>query len=179
MTSARSTLGGPDGAYTPSVEAQRLPSPGPSYIREEPVRLAGRPADAADVVVGLSAPSVMEDGWWLTHLWAQDQDGIVSARDAAPAAGPPAGPPLLSMGPILAGALAGLIDQEDGRQLIRLRMPPAPDESRPWDRPLLLMTAIRWDPVRSATMRPNELARELLRAFGRAVEGVGAPGRTG
>jgi 4-hydroxybenzoate polyprenyltransferase len=47
------------------------------------------------------------------------------------------------------------------------------------DRPLLLVTAIRWDPVRSATMRPNELARELLRAFGRAVEGVGAPGRTG
>jgi hypothetical protein len=41
------------------------------------------------------------------------------------------------------------------------------------------MTAIRWDPVRSATMRPNELARELLRAFGRTIEGVGAPGRTG
>jgi hypothetical protein len=119
----------------------------------------------------------MEDGWWLTHLWAQDELGVVSARDAAPVAGPPAGPPLLSMGPILAGALAGLIDQEDGRQLIRLRMPPAADETRPWERPLVLMTAIRWDPVRSATMRPNELARELLRAFGRAVEGVGAPGR--
>ncbi|MEZ4597365.1 MAG: hypothetical protein R3C32_11435 [Chloroflexota bacterium] len=41
------------------------------------------------------------------------------------------------------------------------------------------MTAIRWDPIRSASMRPNELARELLRAFGRAVEAVGAPGRTG
>ncbi len=76
----------------------------------------------------------------------------------------------LSMGPALAGALAGLLDQEDGRQLIRLRMPPAEDASRPWDRPLLLMTAVRWDPVRSATMRPNELARELLRAFARAVE---------
>ena len=157
---------------------ERLASPGPSYIREEPVRLAGRSTTAEPVVIGLTAPSVLDDGWWLTHLWAKDAQGVVSARDAAPAAGPPGGPPLLSMGPILAGALAGLIDQEDGRQLIRLRMPPPVDEAHPWDRPLLLMTAIRWDPVRSATMRPNELARELLRAFGRAVEGVGAPGRT-
>lgn len=161
------------------VDTQRLPSPGPSYIREERVTLAGRTVDAGEVVVGLTAPSVMDDGWWLTHLWAQDGDGVVSVRDAAPVAGPPAGPPLLSIGPFLAGALAGFIDQEDGRQLIRLRMPPAADETRPWERPLLLMTAIRWDPIRSATMRPNELARELLRAFGRAVEAVGAPGRTG
>ena len=158
---------------------QRLPSPGPSFIREERVTLASRATDAPEVVVGLTAPSVLDDGWWLTHLWAQDAQGVVNARDAAPVAGPPGGPPLLSMGPLLAGALAGLIDQEDGRQLIRLRMPPADDEARPWERPLLLMTAIRWDPVRSATMRPNELARELLRAFGRAIEGVGAPGRTG
>jgi hypothetical protein len=161
------------------VEAQRLPSPGPSFIREERVVLAGRAAEAGEVVVGLTTPSIMDDGWWLTHLWAQDADGVVSARDAAPVAGPPAGPPLLSVGPVLAGALAGFIDQEDGRQLIRLRMPPAADEARPWERPLLLMTAIRWDPIRSATMRPNELARELLRAFGRAVEAVGAPGRVG
>jgi hypothetical protein len=158
---------------------QRLASPGPSYIREEPVRLAGRSGTAEQVVIGLTAPSVLDDGWWLTHLWARDDRGVVSARDAAPIAGPPSGPPLLSLGPLLAGALAGLIDQEDGRQLIRLRMPPAEDEARSWDRPLLLVTAIRWDPVRSATMRPNELARELLRAFGRAVEGVGAPGRAG
>ncbi len=161
------------------MSEQRLASPGPSYIREEPVRLAGRVPDASEVVIGLTAPSVLDDGWWLTHLWAEDAQGVVSARDAAPGAGPPGGPPLSSMGPLLAGALAGLLDQEDGRQLIRLRMAPAADEARPWDRPLLLMTAVRWDPVRSATMRPNELARELLRAFGRAVEGVGAPGRTG
>ncbi len=162
-----------------TMSEERVPSPGPSYIREEPVALAGRGADAGEVVVGLSAPSVMDDGWWLTHLWAQDANGVVSARDAAPAAGPPVGTPLHAMGPILAGALAGLIDQEDGRQLIRLRMPPAHDETRPWDRPLLVMTAIRWDPIRGAVMRPNELARELLRAFGRAIESVGAPGRTG
>jgi hypothetical protein len=79
------------------------------------------------------------------------------------------------MGPILAGALAGLLGQADGRQLIRLRMPPAPDESRTWARPLLMWVAVSWDPVRATTMRPNELARELLRAFGRAVEAAGSP----
>ncbi len=160
------------------MSQSRLPSPGPSYIREEAVRLATRDG-ASPVTIGLTTPSIMDDGWWLTHLWAQDAHGVVDARDAAPVAGPPPGPPLLAMGPLLAGALAGFIDQEDGRQLIRLRMPPAADESRPWERPLLLMTAIRWDPVRTATLRPNELARELLRAFGRAVEGVGSAGRTG
>jgi hypothetical protein len=125
----------------------------------------------------MSAPSIMDDGWWLTHLWASDADGVVDALAMAPVAGPPPGAPLDAMGPSLAGALAGLLDQEDGRQLIRLRMAPAADPTRPWARPLLLMTAVRWDPVRSATMRPNELARELLRAFARAVEAAGAPGR--
>lgn len=133
--------------------------------------------DGPGVLLGMSAPSIMDDGWWLTHLWASDADGVVDASAMAPVAGPPPGAPLDSMGPSLAGALAGLLDQEDGRQLIRLRMAPAADSSRPWARPLLLMTAVRWDPVRSTTMRPNELARELLRAFARAVEAAGAPGR--
>lgn len=154
----------------------RLPAPGPSFVREEEVRLPGG-TDASRVQLGMGAPSIMDDGWWLTHLWVTDADGVVEASRVAPIGGPPPGPPLAVMGPALAGALAGLLDQEDGRQLIRLRMPPAEDASRPWARPLLLMTAVRWDPVRSATMRPNELARELLRAFARAVEAAGAPGR--
>ena len=154
----------------------RLPAPGPSFVREEHVRLPGQP-EMASVSLGMSAPSIMDDGWWLTHLWAADAAGVVDATDAAPLSGPPPGPPLLTIGPALAGALAGLLDQENDRQLIRLRMPPAPDERQPWARPLLLITAVRWDPVRSATMRPNELARELLRAFARAVEAAGAPGR--
>jgi hypothetical protein len=123
----------------------------------------------------MASPSVMEDGWWLTHLWAEDAEGVVDARVIAPVAGPPPGPPLAHLGPSLAGALAGFLDQEDGRQLIRLRMPPAVDEARPWERPLVLMTAVRWDPVRAATLRPNELARELLRAFARSVEATGSP----
>lgn len=158
------------------MSGERLSAPGPSYVREEEIRLPGDP-NAPAALLGMTAPSIMDDGWWLTHMWAQDADGVLEATAAAPLAGPPPGPPLMVMGPALAGALAGLLDQEDGRQLIRLRMPPAPDEARPWARPLLLMTAVRWDPVRNATMRPNELARELLRAFARAVEAAGAPGR--
>ena len=153
----------------------RLPSPGPSYIREEPLRT--RDGGAPFAHAGMTTPSIMDDGWWLTHLWAEDGEGVLEARSVAPVTGPPPGPPLATLGPSLAGALAGLIDQEDGRQLIRLRMPPAADETRPWERPLLLMTAIRWDPIRAATLRPNELARELLRAFASAVEAAGSVGR--
>jgi len=152
-----------------------MPSPGPSFVREERIRLRGAADPAPEVRLGMTAPSIMDDGWWLTHLWAEDDGGVLLARAVAPAAGPPPGPPLLTIGPSLAGALAGFLDQEDGRQLIRLRMLPAPDESRPWERPLVLMTAVRWDPVRAATLRPNELARELLRAFARAVEASGSP----
>ncbi len=155
--------------------SERLPSPGPSYIREESFRLRAASGPGPQVRLGMTAPSVTDDGWWLTHLWAEDDEGIIVSRAVAPLAGPPPGAPLHALGPILAGALMGLLDQEDGRQLIRLRMPSADDEARPWDRPLVLMTAVRWDPVRSATMRPTELARELLRAFVRAVEAAGSP----
>ena len=153
------------------------PTPGPSYIKEETVTLwepmgaAGRKLSA-----GMSIPSVMDDGWWLTHLWVADGAGIVQAIDVAPPGGPPPGTPLNALGPRVAGALSGLIDQEAERQLIRLRMPPAPDESRPWERPLLCMLAVRWDPIRASVMQRNQLARELLRGFAAAVEAVGRPG---
>jgi hypothetical protein len=75
----------------------------------------------------------------------------------------------------LAGALSGLIAQQADRQMIRLRMPPAADEARPWQRPLVCMLAIKWDPLRSAVMRETDLARELLRGFAAACEGVGRP----
>jgi hypothetical protein len=153
-----------------------MPSPGPSYVREETVRLRAATGLGPEVRIGMTAPSIMDDGWWLTHLYAEDDAGVIDARRVAPLAGPPPGAPLQAIGPSLAGALMGFLDQEDGRQLIRLRMPPAADEARPWERPLVLMTAVRWDPMRAATLRPNELARELLRAFARAVESAGTPG---
>ena len=123
----------------------------------------------------MTAPSIMDDGWWLTNLWVADDEGVVSAVDVAPAAGPPPGTPLGALGPRVAGALSGLIAEEGGRQLIRLRMPPAADELRPWERPMLCMLAIRWDPVRASVMRKNELARELLRGFAAGVEALGRP----
>ena len=154
----------------------RLPAPGPSYVREEEITLRAPIGEQGlKVHVGMSQPSVMDDGWWLTNLWVTDERGVVDAVDVAPLAGPPPGQPLAALGPRVAGALSGLIAEEGGRQQIRLRMPPAADESRPWERPMVCMLAIRWDPVRASVMRKNELARELLRGFATAVEAVGRP----
>jgi len=150
---------------------QRIASPGPSFVKEEPISSHGRRFQA-----GMTLPSVTDDGWWLAHLWLADEDGVVQAIEIAPAAGPPPGAPLDALGPRLAGALSGLIAQDAGRQLIRLRMPAAEDESRPWQRPMLCMLAISWDPVRASVMSREDLARELLRGFAAAVEGVGRPG---
>jgi hypothetical protein len=149
-----------------------LPVPGISFVKEEAVTLR----DGEQLSAGMTVPSVMDDGWWLTNLWVADDEGVVPALLAAPAAGPPPGAPLHAMGPRVAGALSGLIAEEGGRQLIRLRMPPADDESRLWERPLICMVAIRWDPIRAALMTKNQLARELLRGFAAAVEAVGRPG---
>ena len=155
---------------------QRIASPGPSFVKEEPIHGRDPSADVNRLRAGMTAPSVMDDGWWLTHLWVADEQGVIESTEIAPAAGPPPGAPLDALGPRLAGALSGLIAQDAGRQLIRLRMPAAEDESRPWQRPMLCMLAIAWDPVRASVMSQEELARELLRGFAAAVEGVGRPG---
>jgi hypothetical protein len=150
----------------------RLPVPGISYVKEETVALR----DGAKLRAGMTNPSVMDDGWWLTNLWVGDEDGVAVALNVAPAAGPPPRTPLEALGPRIAGALSGLIAESGGRQQIRLRMPPAADEARPWERPLICMLAIQWDPVRAALMTKNQLARELLRGFAAAVEALGRPG---
>lgn len=126
----------------------------------------------------MSKPSIMDDGWWLTNLWVEDEEGVVSASMVAPVGGVPPGQPLSVIGPVLAGALMGLLAQADGRQLIRLRMPPPEDVTRPWERPLMLWVAVSWDPVRASTMPTNELAGELMRAFRQAIDSAAAPGRT-
>ncbi|HUG47122.1 MAG TPA: hypothetical protein VMP67_01795 [Candidatus Limnocylindria bacterium] len=158
------------------MTAGRLPAPGPSFVREEEVVLRGpQGGPGRRLRAGMTKPSQTDDGWWLAHLWLADEQGIVDALEIAPAAGPPPGAPLQAIGPRLAGALSGLIAQDQDRQMIRLRMPPAADESRSWQRPLLCMLAVKWDPVRASTMRDNELSRELLRGFAAALEGVGRP----
>jgi hypothetical protein len=156
---------------------ERLPTPGPSFARERIVRLHAGPTDPGVAVrVGLSHPTETEDGWWLAHLWAFDGDGVIDTRSIAPRSGPPPMPPLMVIGPIFAGALAGLIAEEDGRRLVRLKLHPAPDDDRPWERPCIVQLAIKWDPVRATTMRTNELAGEVVQAFARALEAAGRPG---
>jgi hypothetical protein len=155
---------------------QRLPVPGPSFVREEPVTLRGsRGEPGTRLRAGMTRPSTMDDGWWLAHLWLADDRGVVPAIDVAPAAGPPPGTPLDALGPRMSGALQGLIAEEGGRQMLRLRMPPAEDEARPWERPMVCMLAVKFDPVRASVIQDNQLAREVLRGFAAAVEGMGRP----
>ncbi|HEX5465386.1 MAG TPA: hypothetical protein VFW92_01795 [Candidatus Limnocylindrales bacterium] len=155
---------------------EALRAPGPSFLRPQVVRLPGQPDEADRVVeLGMTRPSTTDDGWWLAHVWAATDGWVVTAHDVGPRAGPPPAPPQLIMGPAFAGALAGLVAEEGGRQLVRLRFLPPADETRPWDRPLVIQLAIRWDPVRASTLRPTELATEALRAFGRAVEAAARP----
>ncbi len=127
----------------------------------------------------MTKPSVMDDDWWVFTLWVEDDQGVLESRTVAPASGPPPSPPLQVIGPTLANALMGLLAQEDGRQLIRMRMAQAEDETEPWLRPLMVLTAVCWDPVRKSTMRDNELVAEVMRAFRRAIDVAGAPGLHG
>jgi len=151
--------------------------PRPSFLRERSVRLPGRDGDGdRSLRLGMDRPSTSPDGWWTTLAWAHDGETVVSCLDVAPRGGPPPDPPLMRMGPVFAGALAGLIAEVGGRQALRLRLPDPVEPSRPWDRPLILQIAVTWDPVRASTMTTNQLAGEALAAFGRAVEAAGRPG---
>ena len=147
----------------------RLPPPGPSYLREQELRIGDRVLSA-----GMGRPSIGPDDWWLSVLWVRDDDGIVAFRDVAPAAGPPPEPPLARLGPTLSGGLSGLILEDAGRLSIRLGLVAPPDEpDRPWRCPLAVRAGFRFEPARAATLGPNQLAREVLTAFRRAVEGLG------
>ena len=149
----------------------RLPAPGPSYLREQPIRIGERTYQA-----GMARPSEAPDAWWLAILWAADADGVVSFRDVAPTAGPPPDPPLARLGPAISGALSGLILEDGGRLQMRLgTIVPPDDPTRPWRVPLAIRAGFRFEPARAATMRPNELAETVLAAFVRALEGLHRP----
>jgi hypothetical protein len=97
-------------------------------------------------------------------------------RDLASPAGPPADPPLARLGPSFAGALSGMILEEAGRLSIRLAtVIPADDASRPWRVPAAIRAAFKWEPMRAAAMRPNELAETVLAGFRRSIEGLSRP----
>jgi hypothetical protein len=147
---------------------ERLPHPGPSYLREQVVRVGDRRLQA-----GMAKPVDGPDDWWLAVLWVTDESGVVSFLEVGPPGGPPPEPPLLRLGPAWAGSLSGLIREEDGRLAIRLvPLVPPEDQSRPWRCPLAVRAAFRWEPARAATMQPNQLAEQVLAGFGRAVEGL-------
>ncbi len=150
---------------------ERLPHPGPSYLREQEVRIGDR-----RLVAGMARPVDGPDDWWLAVLWVADAEGVVSFREVAPLAGPPPDPPLLRLGPSLAGSLSGLIREEDGRLAIRLApLVPPEDDARPWRCPLAIRAAFRWEPALAATMRPNQLAEQVLAGFRRSVEALQRP----
>ena len=149
----------------------RLPPPGPSYLREGPIRVSDRTYRA-----GMARPSDAPDGWWMAILWVADDEGVVSFRDVASDTGPPPDPPLGRLGPAIGGALSGLILEDAGRLQMRLGLVAPPDDpDRPWRVPLAVRVAFRFEPARAATMRPNELAETVLAGFRRAVEGLSRP----
>ncbi len=149
----------------------RLPLPGPSFLREHALEANGRTLRA-----GLTRPTTTEDEWWLAIAWIADEEGVVSFVDLAPAAGPRPEPPLAFLGPSLAGALSGLILEDAGRLCIRLAtVVPAEDPTRPWRVPAAVRTAFRWEPMRAAATPPNELAETVLAAFRRSVEALSRP----
>lgn len=167
-----------------------MPTPGPSFLKEAelplpaaapagpagaPTRQEGAPTRPPHALVGMTRPSTTDDGWWLAVLFVHDEAGVLEAEEVAPRAGPPPGPPLAIMGPVFAGALSGLILEDGGRQQLRLALPSAPDQAHPWRCPLVLRMAIRWEPMRAATMRPTELAQHALDAFRRALVAAGRP----
>jgi hypothetical protein len=123
----------------------------------------------------MSRPTT-DDDWWLAILWVADDDGVVSFRDLAPAAGPPPDPPLARLGPSLAGSLSGLILEEAGRLSIRIAsVAPADDRARPWRVAAAIRAAFKWEPARAAVMRENELAESVLAGFRRSIEGLSRP----
>lgn len=148
---------------------ERLPAPGPSFLREQELR-----AGDATLQVGMSRPSTPTEDWWTAILWVAGPQGLATFVELAPAAGPPPEPPLARLGPSLAGGLSGLILEDGGRLQIRLgHVVPPDDPERPWRCPAIVRAAFRWEPARAATMRPNDLATEVLTAFRRAVEALG------
>ena len=148
---------------------ERLPAPGPSFLREQELRAAD-----ATLQVGMSRPATPTEDWWTAILWVARPDGLATFVELAPAAGPPPEPPLARLGPSLAGGLSGMILEDAGRLQIRLgHVVPPDDPERPWRCPAIVRAAFRWEPARAATMRPNDLATEVLTAFRRAVEALG------
>jgi hypothetical protein len=164
---------GPSQAASPilPVVPERLPLPGPSFLKERELRIGERAYR-----LGMARPTDGPDGWWLAILWVADDEAVIPFRDVAPAGGPPPDPPLARLGPAVSGALSGMILEDAGRLQMRLAtVVPADDPTRPWRVPLAVRAAFRFEPARAATMGANELAETVQAAFARAIEGLHRP----
>jgi hypothetical protein len=167
MTTSRSKAAA---TAPPELIPERLPPPGPSFLREHAVRIGDR-----SFVAGMTRPSDA-DGWWIAILWVADDEGVPAFTELAPASGPPPDPPAGRLGNAMAGSLSGMILEDDGHLQVRLGpLVAPPDPQRPWRTPAIVRAGFRWEPARAATLRPNELADEVLTAFRRAVEGLHRP----
>ncbi len=158
----------PDPRATPDPTAipEHLAVPGPSFLREQEVRVGDRRYAA-----GMSRPA-SADEWWVAILWLARGATLARFDDLTPG-GPPPEAPAARLGMSMAGSLSGLILEDAGRVQLRLGpvLPPG-DPDRPWRGPAILRVGVRWEPARAATLRPNELATEVLTAFRRAAESV-------
>lgn len=150
---------------------ERLPLPGPSFLRERELRAGDR-----TYLLGMARPTDGPDGWWLAILWVADGESVIPFRDLAPDAGPPPEPPLARLGPAVSGALSGLILEDESRLQLRLAtLAPPDDPTRPWRTALVIRAAFRFEPARAAAMRPNELAETVLAAFRTSIEALHRP----
>ena len=153
----------------PAPEAG-LPAPGPSFLREQELVVRDR-----RLLAGMSRPATPAEDWWTAILWIADEhDRLVPFVELAPASGPPPDPPIARLGPSIAGGLSGLILEDAGRLQVRLAPVVPPDQpDRPWRAPAVIRAAFRWEPARAASMRPNEIATEVLTSFRHAIESLG------
>ena len=152
-----------------SNATERLPLPGSSFLKLQPIPIEGRGTD--EIRAGAAQPSTMPDDWWIALFWVQDGDGVVSCREVAPLAGPPPVTPLERYGVLMTNGLGDLLAVEEGRSCLKLRLVgEAANPSEPWRRPLALQVAAKWDPMRVATMTGSKVAEAALDAFARAVE---------
>jgi hypothetical protein len=157
---ARDAAEEPEATQSGDGATARLGAPGPSYLKELELRPGG------PFRVGMSVPQTMAEEWWVAMLWCERDGHLALFSDLAPICGIPPGSPLMRLGPGLSGTLAGLIMEEGGRQQLRLRLGrPSGNEGRPWEAPIAVLAGFRFEPARAATMRGNELALTVLRAF--------------
>ena len=133
----------------------------------------------AATVAALLHPLERPESWWVALAGFLARGGLLLFLLPILVLHTPAGvqtelSPLLRLGPSLTGGLGGLIREEDNRLAIRLSpVVPPDDPTRPWRAPLAIRAALGLEPMRAATLRPNELETQVLAAFRRAVESLG------